>query len=94
MKHKVEFTSGESIEVAAGEILSDCMDITDSPILFGCRTGVCATCIVKVHAGMENLPPVTRDETEVIEIHTKEPNCRLACQLTVKGDVKLEYIGK
>ncbi|MFT6633149.1 MAG: ferredoxin [Bacteriovoracaceae bacterium] len=94
MKYNIHFTNGETIEIEEGLALSEALDITSSPILFGCRTGICATCLVKVHSGAENLPEITEDEQEVIELSTDEKNCRLACCLSLKGDITLEYIGK
>lgn len=94
MKHKIQFLNEDSIHVPEGELLSEALDITTSPILFGCRTGICATCLVKVHNGANNLPICSDDEKEVIELSTEESNCRLACCLSLKGDVTLEYLGK
>ncbi len=92
--YKINFTTGETIDVPQDKNLSEVVDITSSPILFGCRTGICATCIVKVHTGSENLSLMDEDEKEVIEINTNESDCRLACCLKLKGDVTLEYLGK
>ncbi len=92
--YTLSFNSGESITVDAEENLSESMDVTNSPILFGCRTGICATCLVRVIEGMEHLPPVSEEEAEVLELETEDPQCRLACQLHLNGDVKLEYVGK
>ena len=94
MSHTLSFIAGESVTVAANENLSESMDVTNSPILFGCRTGICATCLVKVVKGMENLPPVSEEEAEVLELETDNPQYRLACQLHLTGDVTLEYVGK
>lgn len=94
MRHRIVFLSGEQIEVNEGEFLSESLDVMNSPILFGCRTGICATCLVRVVEGMENLPPLGEDEEEVLEIYAEQPHCRLSCQLQLKGDVKLEYLGK
>jgi ferredoxin len=94
LKHKVNFTNGDNIQIEEGTLLSEGLDITSSPILFGCRTGICATCLVKVHSGSEYLPPLTEDEQEVIELSTEEKDCRLACCLSLKGDITLEYLGK
>ena len=94
MKHNINFTNGDKAQVEANTLLSEGLDITSSPILFGCRTGICATCLVKVHQGIENLTPPTEDELEVIELSTEDKDCRLACCLSLNGDVTLEYIGK
>lgn len=93
MEHRLDFTNGQSICIEEGRKLSEVLDVLNSPVLFGCRTGICATCLVKVHAGMENLPPLDEDEQEVLEIYTDQEQCRLTCQLTLKGNVTLEYIG-
>lgn len=95
MKHLLNFTEGQSLEVEAGIRLSRVLDVTNSPVLFGCRTGICATCLVRVKAGMQNLPPLEADEAEVIEVYTEQTeDCRLACQLHLSGPVVLEYLGK
>lgn len=93
-RHPILFNSGESIEVNEGQWLSESLDVTNSPILFGCRTGICATCLVEVLQGMENLPPLREEEAEVLEIYADRPNCRLACQLSLSGPVRLSYLGK
>jgi nitrogen fixation NifU-like protein len=51
-------------------------------------TGVCGTCRVIVESGMEDLSEPTEDELDTLQKqpdHT--PNCRLACQAVVSGDV-------
>jgi ferredoxin len=93
-RHRIEFSNGAAIEVNEGEKLSESLDVTNSPILFGCRTGICATCLVEVIEGMENLPPISEDEEEVLEIYADQENCRLSCQLHLTGPAKLAYIGK
>jgi ferredoxin len=94
MNHNIEFTNGDKITVEENINLSESMDVTNSPILFGCRTGICATCIVKVIEGFDNLSPASDDEKEVLDIFDKGENTRLACKLQLTGDIKLEYIGK
>lgn len=94
MKHTLSFTDAEPLQIEEGANLSVILNVLNSPVLFGCRTGICATCLVKVHAGMDNLPPLSETEEEVLDIYADEDGCRLACQLTLKGDVTLEYIGK
>lgn len=93
-RHALHFENAPSITVAEGEYLSESMDVMNSPILFGCRTGICATCLVTVLAGAEHLPPMSEDEREVLELESDDPRCRLACQLQVTGEVTLAYVGK
>ena len=49
----------------------------NSPILFGCRTGICGTCLVIVDG--ETSPP-DADEQEVLKmLAPDQPQARLAC---------------
>lgn len=94
-EYRVKFSTGTSLEVEAGSNLSECSDITNSPILYGCRTGICSTCLIDVTKGIENLTPPTDDEKELLSIIAPDkPNARLACQFQVNGDIELEYLGK
>ncbi|MDJ0595723.1 MAG: 2Fe-2S iron-sulfur cluster-binding protein [Pleurocapsa sp. MO_226.B13] len=49
--------------------------------------GQCATCIVEVAEGMENLSPKT--DFEKRRLKKKPDNYRLACQTLVNGPVKI-----
>ena len=94
MSHKLSFNDGTSIDAPDKELLIDCDDIFDTPIIFGCRSGVCATCIVRILEGEENLPPKSDEEIDILSTFKGKEDCRLACQLHLTGDVKMEYVGK
>ena len=94
VRHQLHFSNAPSITGVEGESLSESLDVMNAPILFGCRTGICATCLVRVISGHEALPAVSEEESEVLELETDDPDCRLACQLHLSGDVTLEYVGK
>jgi len=49
--------------------------------------GQCATCVVEVAEGMENLSPKT--DFEKRRLKKKPDNYRLACQTMVNGSVKI-----
>lgn len=67
--------------------LSIALTLQNSPILFGCRTGICGTCLVS--ATGELLPP-TSEEKEVLSILAPQnPAARLACQIHATGDLSL-----
>ena len=51
--------------------------------------GLCGTCRVKVTAGEDNLSPRTGAEARKLR---KRPDLRLACQISVKGDVSLQTL--
>ena len=83
-------TDNLTIDVKEGYPLIDMCEDHDTSILFGCRDGACGACMVKVKKGMENLSPIDEEEQDFLETMAAEPDERLACQCTVKGDVILE----
>ena len=94
MQHKIQFKDKEVL-VEDKTNPSEVLNATNSPVLFGCRTGICGTCLIKVIDGAKNLDPPDEDEMEVLELLApEEKNVRLACQLKINGDIKIEYIGK
>lgn len=93
--HQVTFLSGEIIEVEDGANLSQSTDITTTPVLYGCRTGICSTCLINITKGSENITTPTPDERELLSIIASDkPSARLACQFQIRGDIELEYLGK
>ena len=90
---KISFTdkSYSPVALPEGANLSEHLTIQNSPILFGCRTGICGTCLVSVSDLSFDLEPPSEDEKEVLEtLVPGENNIRLACQLKVKGDCTLK----
>lgn len=88
---KVTFVS-ENLTVQApnGATLRDVVDGSASQFPFGCRMGSCGTCRCIIEEGMENLDPLTENETAMFENFTSVgENERLGCQLTIRGDVKI-----
>jgi ferredoxin len=80
-------TDRTAILVTSNSRLSDSLTIQNSPVLFGCRTGICGTCLVAISG---NLPPPDPDEREILEIFApNHPLARLACQITVIGDIEI-----
>lgn len=74
---------------------SEVLNSSNSPVLFGCRTGVCGTCLVEVTKGAEAIEPAGAAEREMLEVFAPEnEKARLACQLTVNEDTEFNYIGK
>lgn len=50
--------------------------------------GQCATCIVEINSGMENLSPKTPFEEK--KLKRKPDNYRLACQTLVNGPISVK----
>ncbi|MEM9152445.1 MAG: 2Fe-2S iron-sulfur cluster-binding protein [Cyanobacteria bacterium P01_F01_bin.3] len=85
----IEFpnTDYPSVLLDDGSPVSIALNLQNSPILFGCRTGICGTCLVTATGNM--LPP-TEDEQEVLSILApNHPSARLACQLKPTGNLAL-----
>jgi ferredoxin len=79
------------LAVEAGVRLSVVLDATNSPALFGCRTGLCGTCAMVI---VGDLSEPDEDESEVLEIYAPDvSNARLACQIRVCGDLVLSALG-
>ncbi len=67
------------VAVPAGAELAMHLDVHNSPVLFGCRTGICGTCAAVV-AGEPSAP--SDDEQEVLDIEWPGVDgARLLCQL-------------
>lgn len=80
-----------TIEVEDGSRLQDAIDESGADIPFGCREGNCATCMIEVLDGMENLNEHTSQEKVTLLPDELEQNIRLACQCKVKsGEVKVK----
>jgi len=79
------------VSVPAGKTLAEDLHIRNSPVLFGCRTGVCGTCVVSVSRGSEGLAPPDDDEREILELYGEGvPHARLACQIDVQCDLTID----
>lgn len=75
------------LSLAAHTPLADQLTVQNSPILFGCRTGICGTCLVVVSG---DIPPPTQDEQELLDMLAPTiSNARLACQLDITHDLNI-----
>ena len=97
LRHRVSFSSAshDPVSLERGSILSERLNVANSPLLFGCRTGICGTCLIEVVA-QENgeLICPSSDEQELLELIAPDnPRARLACQIELRADIKIRYIG-
>ena len=75
------------LDVRAGLCLSEVLDIHNSPVLFGCRTGLCGTCAAVIRG---DLPIPSPDELEVLDAVIGEVDgARLLCQLNAPRQAEL-----
>ena len=80
----------DPVEAPAGKVLSEDLNIKNSPVLFGCRTGICGTCVVEVVEGADKLAPPDEDEQEILELYAEGmSNARLACQIDLSTDIRV-----
>jgi ferredoxin len=79
------------IEILEGSAFSETLNAQNSPILFGCRIGICGTCAIEVVEHEEPLPARTPEEEEYLAIFAPDrKNCRLACQMKASTHIKLK----
>lgn len=94
MNHKVTFLESDkpSVELREGDNLSEKLTIHNSPILFGCRIGICGTCAVEVQEeGEAPLHGRTHDEKEFLgAMAPGRDNVRLACQIHINTSIKVK----
>jgi ferredoxin len=67
--------------------LSEHLTVQNSPVLFGCRTGICGTCLVSIKG---DIPPASEEEKEILEIFASlNHHARLACQIQLTNDIEI-----
>ena len=94
--HRIEFPGTAFAPVELPDLASLPLHLTvlDSPVLFGCRSGLCGTCLIEVEAiAGDALEPPDAAERDALEIYAPgNPRARLACQLTLSTDVRIRKI--
>ena len=67
--------------------LAEQLTVQNSPVLFGCCTGLCGTCLV---TAIGDLAPPTTAEQEILDMLAPgNSQARLACQLDVMGEIAI-----
>lgn len=92
--HRIEFpgTAFTPVQLPHMASLSLHLTVQNSPLLFGCRSGLCGTCLIEVEAN-ESLPAPNSNELEALEIYAPgNPHARLACQLRVSTDLRIRKL--
>lgn len=88
MKLRFPGTRYAELELPDGAPLPVHLTSLNSPVMFGCRTGLCGTCVVELRGG--DASPPDDNEQEILELHAPDPDkARLACQVRLSGDVEL-----
>lgn len=83
-------TDYPAITLEPHQNLSEHLTIQNSPVLFGCRTGICGTCLVEV---IGNIPAAKPDELEMLDtLVPKVQNARLACQIDLTANIEISRL--
>ena len=81
------------VEAPSGTPLQAIADAAGADITFGCRSGSCGTCRIRVLAGLEHCSAMAPEERDFLAGLDAPGDHRLACQVVVEGDMELEYLG-
>ena len=96
-EHRISFSpaSHPPVSLERGAVLSEHLSVENSPLLFGCRTGICGTCLIEVEETTNGeLTRPAADELELLEIIAPgNLRARLACQVALRADIRIRYIG-
>ncbi|MEQ1877241.1 MAG: 2Fe-2S iron-sulfur cluster-binding protein [Bdellovibrionia bacterium] len=92
--HSVFFTdeSFKAVSLPKGANLSEHLSVNNSPLLFGCRTGICGTCMIEVSEELNGkLDAPASDERELLSLMAPgNPRARLACQIRLSADIRVK----
>jgi ferredoxin len=94
-RHRIAFpgTDFPALELERETELALVLSVVNSPILFGCRSGICGTCLVEVETLNGKIRPPGEDEKEALSIYAPgNPKARLACQFPLTADVNMRKI--
>jgi ferredoxin len=81
------------VEAPEGTALERIAEAAGADITFGCRTGSCGTCRVSVIEGLEHCSEPGPEERDFLKGLDAPTDQRLACQVTVHGDMAIDYLG-
>lgn len=95
-KHRIEFpgTVFAPVELPERASLPLHLTVQNSPLLFGCRSGLCGTCLIEAEPlGPDPFEPPDAAEAEALDLYAPgNPRARLACQLMLSADVRIRKI--
>jgi ferredoxin len=81
------------VEVPLGSSFLDIVEASGADVTFGCRTGTCGTCRIRIEKGMEHLNIPGQEERDFLASLKALPDERLGCQVCVQGPVVVSYVG-
>lgn len=83
-------STGATAQCDPGSNFRDVAQAQGLDVPFGCESGICSTCLIKIGKGVENISEKTEQEEFTLDARGAAPDVRLGCQCTVNGDVEFE----
>ncbi len=94
MHAKVHFILDDLlVQAPTGTSLQEIAEAAGADLTFGCRTGSCGTCRVRITDGLGHCSEPNAEEREFLSALRVPADQRLACQVKVHGDVTVDYLG-
>lgn len=81
------------IEAPSGTRLQEIAEAGGADLTFGCSSGSCGTCRVRIAQGLDQCSPMGPEERDFLGALAAPPDQRLACQVRVTGNIEVEYLG-
>ncbi len=81
------------VEAPEGTDLRAIAEASGADVTFGCGSGSCGTCRVRVAEGLEHCSEPSSEEKDFLQTLQAPPDHRLACQVKVNGNLEIEYLG-
>lgn len=81
------------VEAPAGTPLQRIAEASGADVTFGCGSGSCGTCRVKVVEGLSHCSEPGAEERDFLKGLGAPADQRLACQVLVNGDIAVDYLG-
>ncbi len=81
------------VQAPSGTELQAIAEAAQADLTFGCRTATCGTCRVKVEGAEGSCSAPTPEERDFLRALNAPVDQRLACQLRVLGDLRIDYLG-
>lgn len=81
------------VQAPVGTSLQAIADASGADITFACRNGSCGTCRVRITQGLEHCSDMGTEERDFLQGLCVSADERLACQVSVLGDIEVDYLG-
>lgn len=94
-KYTIQFIDSDKapLTLTEGSELSEHLTTINSPVLFGCRSGICGTCLCEIEAIQGQLPEPHFEEQDALALYAPlNKKARLACQVQLLADITIKKI--